>query len=274
MPRSPGAGRRRTRPQLGTRAPGRDRQVISSSGWSSTISASHSTRARRGRGRPSASGLPSSTRTDSRCAMKLGRFSRSRQNRYASAGGRLTVTRGLGEDHPLAGAAGPAGADGGDQVQRGDAGEQRRRWRRPAAGARRGRPESAAPISARSIASPATRVALQPAGARPPSSPAALTSSRAPTARMICPGRAGSRRPRSAGPAARVPRARPRRGRDWPPRGLIGRPVPRPVCSNWFSSASSAMSTSASLTSGFPGRLGRGRAALAATVTLCPRAPQ
>ena len=79
-------------PQLCTPGPGQRAPGDELSGRSSTISASHST-ARPAGPRATQCDRPSSaTRTDSRCAMNRGRFSRSRQNRYTSSGGRLTVT--------------------------------------------------------------------------------------------------------------------------------------------------------------------------------------
>ena len=76
--------------RLGTRVPSTDRQPIASSGRSITTSACHSTVVPAG---PLARqvDVPFLTVTDSRWAIKRGKFSRFRQNAYTSEGGRPIV---------------------------------------------------------------------------------------------------------------------------------------------------------------------------------------
>ena len=79
VPRPAGAGSKRTEPLLSTSAPGNERHAIRSFGWSSVISASHSAALPAGAFASQWECLSAVVRTDLRCDMKFGRFSKFRQ---------------------------------------------------------------------------------------------------------------------------------------------------------------------------------------------------
>jgi len=92
VPRPGPATSKLTEPALTTSEPSIDRHPITWFGTSLMISAFHSTSAPPGPFARQRESVSVTRSTDSRCLMKRGRFSRSRQKRYSSSTGRLIVT--------------------------------------------------------------------------------------------------------------------------------------------------------------------------------------
>src|SRR3954471_904448 len=92
VPRLPVARRNSTAPSTEISESCKDRQEINSFSCSLTISASHLIREPAGPNTVHFERLLSVMVTDSRCCIKRGRFSKSRQNLYASSGVQFTTT--------------------------------------------------------------------------------------------------------------------------------------------------------------------------------------
>src|SRR3954453_18173351 len=91
VPRPPGAGTNSTSPEVSTSAPSAEAQAMRSAATSLVVTASHSTTVSKGALAAQWLELGPVTRTSSRCAMNVARFSSRCQKPYPSCGGLLTV---------------------------------------------------------------------------------------------------------------------------------------------------------------------------------------
>src|SRR3954468_23735329 len=91
VPRPPGAGTKSTSPEVLTSAPSTEAHAMRSAATSPVVTASHSTTVSNGALAAQWLELGPVTRTSSRCAMNVARFSSRCQKPYTSCGGLLTV---------------------------------------------------------------------------------------------------------------------------------------------------------------------------------------